>query len=50
MLVSLDSNGDTCAQIASGKDDTSITSFLQAVNQAAITYNQLDLHQLPARA
>jgi hypothetical protein len=39
MLVSLDSNGDTYTQIANGKDDASITSFLEAVNQAAITNN-----------
>jgi hypothetical protein len=39
MLVSLDSNGQSYASIAAGTYDTQITSFLEAVNQAAITYN-----------
>jgi hypothetical protein len=39
LLVSLDSNGQSYASIAAGTYDTQITSFLEAVNQAAITYN-----------
>jgi hypothetical protein len=39
LLVSLDSNGASYASIAAGDDDAAITSFLEAVNQAAIQYN-----------
>ena len=39
VLVSLDSNGASYASIAAGQHDAAITSFLQAVNQAAIRYN-----------
>jgi hypothetical protein len=39
LLVSLDSQGDSYATIASGQDDSAITTFLEAVNQAAITNN-----------
>jgi hypothetical protein len=39
LLVSLDSNGASYASIAAGEEDATITSFLEAVNQAAIQYN-----------
>jgi hypothetical protein len=39
VLVNLDSQKDSYASIAAGEHDTSISSFLQEVNQAAIKYN-----------
>lgn len=39
LLVSLDSNGQSYASIAAGQYDTQISTFLAAMNQAAITYS-----------
>jgi hypothetical protein len=38
LLVSLDSKDTSYASIAAGNEDTAITTFLKAVNQAAIKY------------
>ncbi|HEY2578597.1 MAG TPA: hypothetical protein VGI74_20025, partial [Streptosporangiaceae bacterium] len=39
LLLSLDSAGQSYASIAAGTQDAAITTFLTAVNQAAIHYN-----------